>query len=567
MSDGTRLAVDVFLPDPLPPGGRVPALAEFHRYWRGNAGESPGADVRYWVRHGYAVVKVDLRGTGASFGVWRYTWSDEERRDIGEVLRWIAGTPWSDGQVVSTGVSYLANTAQLAATTGEPALRAVAPRAFDFDLYADLAYPGGVRNQFLLGQWAQLVGQLDANQAMGPGGGVRPVDGPEGTTLLAAAVRQHAANVSVDEATRGVVFRDDVAPLWGVSFEAVDLRRFQRAAEQAAVPVQGWGSWLDAGTANGILARFLSWQVPQEAWLGPWSHGARFRTDVFGRADTATVPTSAEQRETFRCFFEQHLDRTGTGAAGARPATRAKVLHYFTMGSNEWRETDVWPPRGMQLQRWFFAEAGTLRPERPSVDAAGDRYPVNFSATTGRRNRWYTQLSGGPVDYPGRAQADSLLLTYTSAPLDRDTEITGHPVVGVSLRSTTTDGHLFAYLEAVSPAGEVRYLTEGMLRLLHRREQSAPSVLPVPRHSFRREDARPMVPGQVASVRFGLLPTSVVVPRGWRLRLALGGADADTFERFPADATPTYTIERGRRWTSWVDVPVIARPVGAPSGR
>lgn len=547
MADGTRLAVDVILPDPLPAGTKLPAVVTFTRYWRSPAGVPVGRGDQYWVRHGYAVVHTDIRGTGASFGTWRHPWADVERDDIGAILRWIATQPWSDGRIVSTGGSYLGNTAQLAATTGQPALRAIAPIAFDYDLYTDLGFPGGIRNRMLFEEWATFVGGLDANASPISAGGVRPVDGPDGAALLAAAVAEHRANASVAEATRSVEFRDDVTPLWGRAVDAVDLRRFRAEAEAARVPLQGWASWLDAGTANGVLARFRTWRVPQEVVIGPWNHGGRFRTDPFSRADTATAPTSLEQRDAQRCFFDARL--------AERPAPPRHVVRYFTMGENRWHETPVWPPRGLTAVRWFAAADGALQRSAPSAKAGSDAYTVQFDATTGRTNRWATQLAGSAVEYGDRAAADAKLLTYTSAPLARAFEITGHPLVSLAMRSSTTDGNLFVYLEAVSPEGRVVYLTDGQLRLSHRRESGGRGPLPVPAQSHRRADAAPMVPGALTRVRLGLLPTSVVVPAGWRLRIAIGGADADTFARWPEDAVPTYTFERHAKQATWIELP------------
>lgn len=547
MADGTRLAVDVVLPDPLPRTSRVPAVATFTRYWRARAGQPVGRGDQYWVRHGYAVVNVDIRGTGASFGGWRHPWTDQERQDIGAVLQWITAQPWSDGRIVSTGGSYLGNTAQLAATLGQRSLRAVAPIAFDYDLYTDLGYPGGIRNRLLFEEWAHFVGGLDANASEVSAGGVLSVDGPDGATLLTQAVAEHRANVSVDVATRDVEFRDDTSAAWGATLDAIDLRRFRAQAEADRVPVQGWASWLDAGTANGVLARFLTWRVPQEVIIGPWNHGGRFRTDPFTRADTASAPTSMEQRDAQRCFFDARL--------ADQPARPRHLIRYFTMGENQWHETAVWPPRGLAPHRWYAAADGALTRTAPTATAGSDDYTVQFDATTGRMNRWMTQLAGSAVDYGDRAAADAKLLTYTSEPLPRAFEVTGHPLVSLAMRSSTTDGNLFVYLEAVSPEGRVAYLTDGQLRLSHRREARVRGPLPVPAHRHVRADAAPMEPGTVTRVRVGLLPTSVVIPAGWRLRFAIAGADADTFDRWPADAVPTYTIERHARQATWIELP------------
>ena len=85
--------------------------------------------------------------------------------------------------------------------------------------------------------------------------------------------------------------------------------------------------------------------------------------------------------------------------------------------------------------------------------------------------------------YPDRAEEDARLLTYTGAPLEGALRITGTPVVSLQLSSNKPDGALHVYLEDVAPDGRVTYLTEGILRLIHRSrmtphclyEQSGPS--------------------------------------------------------------------------------------------
>src|SRR5262249_22340283 len=153
---------------------------------------------------------------------------------------------------------------------------------------------------------------------------------------------------------------------------------------------------------------------------------------------------------------------------------------------------------------------------------------------------------GSDVFYGDRRSADLLLLTYTSPPLDRDLEITGNPVVQLFVASTHKDGAVLAYLEAVAPSGAVMMITEGELRLIHRRvsRQRPPYAMFGPYHTFERKDALPMVPGETAKIEFALLPTSVRIPRGYSLRLAIAGHDKDSFFRYPAEGTPVLDVHR-----------------------
>jgi predicted acyl esterase len=115
----------------------------------------------------------------------------------------------------------------------------------------------------------------------------------------------------------------------------------------------------------------------------------------------------------------------------------------------------------------------------------------------------------------------------------------------------------------VDEKGKVIYITEGELRLIHRKisEEEPPYKTMVPYHSFRQKDAMPMVPGEITEISFGFLPTSVLIRKGHKIRVAIAGADKDTFDRYPSEGTPTYIIQRNKKYTSFIDIPVINKKI------
>jgi putative CocE/NonD family hydrolase len=137
-------------------------------------------------------------------------------------------------------------------------------------------------------------------------------------------------------------------------------------------------------------------------------------------------------------------------------------------------------------------------------------------------------------------------------------EITGHPEVTLYLTSTATDGAFFVYLEQVDQRGKVTYLTEGALRAIHRKVSTSPPYRTFgPYHSFKKDDALPLVPGEVFELTFALIPTSVIIQKGQRLRVAIAGHDKDTFARIPEQEIPTINLQRNSRYASYVDLPFI----------
>ena len=227
--DGTRLAVDVYRPET---GGAVPAVLAFTPYYRrfaltagSTADPCPGlGQYRDWFpRHGYALVAVDTRGTGASFGSRAGMRAPLERTDYHDVVDWVARQDWSNGRVGITGISYVGAAGDFAASLGHPAIRAVMPISSVWDTWGEMFYPGGLLYIGMLGGYGRMMEALDRDQRAvladypyfsNPDfAGPAAVDGDDGT-LLAAALRAHDANFDMTDfitqlGLRGEALRHD----------------------------------------------------------------------------------------------------------------------------------------------------------------------------------------------------------------------------------------------------------------------------------------------------------------------------------------------------------------------
>jgi putative CocE/NonD family hydrolase len=571
--DGTMLAIDVNLPKDLPEDERVPTVLISARYWRSfqlRTGDRPNrppmgpraAIEGYLVAHGYAVVTVDVRGSGASYGAWRTLFSDTEVAGVGDVGRWVTEQPWSDGTLGAVGISYEGTTAEMLAASGVEGVRAVIPQEMEFDVYPDIIAPGGVMNEAFVREWDHTNRLLDAGNVPKAWGfsarlfvkGPRPADDDRSGEKLRAAVAEHAGNLETYAAATAVTFRDDPFGDDGGTLDDASAFSRKEAIEASGAAVFGWGSWLDGSTADTVIRRFMTFDNAGTAAIGAWSHNMQTHGSPYAKPKSDPDPLLERQWQKCVRFFDHHMRGVED------PALDEPRLSYYTLAEERWKETDVWPVEGTVMRRWYLREDGALSEEAPAGDGS-DRYEVDFDATTGTANRWHTQDGMTAVAYPDRAAADERLLTYTSPPLAADIEITGYPTVQLWAASTHEDGAFFAYLEDVDESGRVTYVTEGVLRAIHRKQTAArpPYPLLVPYHTYRRADAMPLVPGEVAEVAFGLQPTSVLVRQGHRIRVALAGADADSFARIPEEGTPTITVERSGARPSCVWLPVIER--------
>jgi putative CocE/NonD family hydrolase len=558
MKDGTRIAVDVYLPTDRQPGERLPAIMELTRYWRGAEDPESGEAIVRWqgpemafLSQGYALLKIDVRGSGASFGSRSMEYGPKEVRDGYDIVEWVTQQDWSNGKVGAYGTSYSGTTAELLTAAGHPAVKAVIPGWSDFDAFRSPARPYGLIATGFIEKWSEIVGLLDSNDPR-IGGLVRRVDGDSDGSLRAAAVNEHAANPNVFEMVSRLEFRDRKAS-GGYSFADASSMVWREEIEASGAAMLVLASWLDAGTAGGALHRFQHFSNPQQLLILASSHGggAHASPYVVGKKLLPPLPTTLEQVQLRVRFFNHHLKGEDNGI-DAEPAIR-----YFNLGEEAFRETDVWPPAGTTRERHYLAANGMLSTEPPPSGDGVDTYEVDFSVSTGKTNRWSTQMGGPVLELDDRGRMDKRMLTYTSEPLGEDLQITGTPTVSLTVTSNRDDGAFLVYLEDVDEAGRSRYITEGGLRAIHREMSANPYFdQTTPYHSYAEADSLPLVPGEPAELVFEMWPTSVLLKKGHRLRIAIAGADADMFDRVPAKGDVTMKVMRGSG--SWIELPVVS---------
>ena len=571
MRDGCRIAADIYLPEGPGRPDRIPTILILTPYYRrfalrdgasADTEPSPNA-ARYrdaFVPRGYAVVVVDVRGTGASFGTRDSFRSPAEREDFREIADWIVAQPWSDGTIGSTGISYLGAAACFLASTGHPAVKAIAPLFAVWNTWVDHLYPGGVLLNKLAASYDDIMVGLDhdrrdvlANQPYFDNpdfAGPQPVDEDGDGTLCRAAVREHLGNFHMPDFIGEFPFADDRLP-YDPSFGAHSFSPYHYAADIAPdVAIYSISGWMDgAGFANGAIARYRS--LPnrrQHLLLGPWDHGAR--TNVSPWRDH-TAPDFDVLAEVLR-FFDEYLMGLDTGLKDEAP------IHYFSMHEEVWQSADAWPPH-QQRQVLYLDDGGRLASARGA--AGEDAYQVDYTVGTGNDTRHERLAALNTTDYYADWQGrDAAMQSYTSAPLEAAARMSGHPVVDLSIASSEGDAVIHVYLSEVEADGTVRYVTEGVLRALHRHEMPAPADQDWswPYRDFSRASAAPMVPGKPARMRFALLPTSWTFGAGSRIRLSIAGADCDHYVQLPHGRPPLLTIVRGGTGGSLVELPMTA---------
>ena len=428
MADGCRLAVDVILPngDATRRWPTVLILTPYIRRFRLKPGvndvEPSPNSYRYrdmFVPRGYAVVVVDARGTGASFGTRDSFRSPRERADYKTIADWVVAQQWSDGTIGATGISYLGAACDFLASTGHKAVKAIAPLFAVWDTWADNYYPGGMLIKRLALTYDELMLALDHDRAdlrakfsyfanpalLGP----MPVDDDQDGALAREAVKGHLANFRMPDFITEFKCRDDALP-YDPGFTSASFSPYNYLDDiPKEVAVYAISGWMDgAGYANGAISRFLTLpNAERRVLLGPWDHGARVNASPWRARQEPEFPVLGEVLR----FFDQHLCGRDTGLAQEEP------IHYFAVHAEQWRAAEAWPP--VAGSRTFYTAPGkTLAALHPD-GGSSDWFVAAFAAGSGTQTR-YERIAGIDAtnyydDWQGR---EAKLLSFTTPPLD-----------------------------------------------------------------------------------------------------------------------------------------------------
>lgn len=555
MKDSVRLAVDVLLPKKKPQDLKLPTLVYFVRYVRSIEPKSffklllgqrifqhvSKAEIEYFTKHGYACVIVDLRGSGASFGHRKMEFSPEEVADMSTIFDWIVNQPWSDGQTATTGISYTGTTAELALSSRHPSLKACIPRSNIFDLYEDMNFPGGIRQTPFVEIWKSTTQALDQGNfsifgktAKMAVKGINPVDGDKKRRLLQAALAEHQQNFDVFKGILRVNYRDEVDTEAGAAMDDYSIHHHLDAIRASQVPIYRISGWFDGALTNSVLKGWMNTPNQSRILIGPWDHGPITHVDPYGPSQKVTFNIYAEMLR----FLDFHLKDIDNGIDVQAP------IHYYQLGNGTWKSATTWAEATGALQPFYFSTQNQLTPT-PRPVGTDDLYQIDYSVATPNTARWNsltTLYQNGPTRYPNRQTMNDKMLIYDATPTEKALTITGHPIVSLYCETDAEELQLFVYLEAVSPTGEVHYITEGIFRAIHRAisPEQRPYQWIGPYHTYNQVDAQPMPIGKAVHLQFMMLPTSFVLKKGYHLRVSIAGSDTEHFH--PPQEAPTKLI-------------------------
>lgn len=510
-SDGARLAVTLHLPEG---GGPWPAILEARPYRKDDC--SYAAPIyRELSEGGYAVCRVDVRGTGSSEGICEDEYTPREHRDLLEVIDWLATRDWSAGTVGMYGTSYSGfNSLQLAALR-PPALKAIIPiYATDRRYTDDVHYGGGAQRGI---DFLDYPLNMVAMNALPPvpevyGDGWRDewdrrVDGTEPWVIR-------------------WLEEQDEGPYWLHGSVWPDYERIEAATMIIAGHADGYH--------NMAFRAFEALRCPKRLLFGPWSHmSPRF---------SLPGPRIDHVPEMLR-WFDRHLKGIDDGIDAEspivifvrRPTTPAPDLDEHR---GDWRFEPIWPPDRLEWERRPLSSAAGAGRGGAAEDELEIRGDVGITGSI-----WCAgELPFGP---PWDQRPDEAFsLVYDWPTIEEELEVMGHPRVELSVRASVPVAFASAKLCDVFPDGTSALVTRGILNLTHRDSHTAPE---------------PLQPGRAYRVSIELDATAWIWEPGHRVRLDLAAAD------FPSSWPPPLpgTVAIGRATSSLV-LPVLRGPSPDP---
>ncbi len=512
MPDGTQLAARIWLPvdaeaDP------VPAVLEYLPYRRRDGTSSRDSVTQpYLAGHGYAAVRVDIRGTGDSEGLMLDEYDLPEIHDGAEVIAWLARQPWCNGRVGMWGISWGGiNTLEVAALQ-PPALKAIMPMGFAQDRYnGDCHYMGGC--------------MIEGNTSWGGtllSGTARPPDPAVVGERWRAMWLERLQNTTLPvEIWLSHQRRDDY---WKPGSVCEDIGRIQ-------VPVYAISGWADSYSRN-VLPLLEHLSVPKKALIGPWAHSVPHLA--------RPGPAIGFLQEAIR-WWDHWLKDKDTGIMD-EPMLRVwmgdwvKPAKLVVDWPGHWVAEPVWPPSG-RVPKWLYLNPAGLEASAAEPHALR----IHSAQTTGLEAGYQCSYGLGPDLSDDQCSDDAQSLCFDTAPLTEAMELLGEADLELDVRSDQPQALLAARLCDVAPDGSSLRLSYGLLNLSHRDGDA---------------DPQPLVPGQVYRVRIVLCGLAQVVPAGHRIRIALSTSYWPI--AWPSPKATTVTLQCGSS--------MLRLPVRTPNG-
>ncbi len=432
------------------------------------------ADPEKWVPHDYVIVRVDSRGCGRSPG-YLEVWSPTEAQDLYECIEWAAIQPWSNGKIGISGISYFAMNQWQVASLNPPHLTAMCSWEGAADFYRDASHHGGIVCTFMKNWYDMQVSSVQ--HGLGSRGyrsrfNGEWVSGPLELTQEELQANREDLGASVLAHPMNDDYWKSRMPDWS----------------KITVPFLSTANWGGQGLhPRGNFEAFTE-AAGEEKWLE--SHGIEHWTEYY----------TDYGRNIQKLFFDYYLKGDDNGWKD-RPKVQLQVRHVDKFVE---RFEDNWPIPRTEWKKFY------LHPEDQSL-----------------RNTPAGSISR--VTYAGLSDG----VTFVSPPLDKEIEITGPMASKLWVSSGSVDADMFLVFRVLTAdMKEVVFqgaldphtpVAQGWLRASHRKLDMERTLPYRPYHTH--DEKQPLTPDEIVELDIEIWPTSIVVPKGYRIVLSVRGRD------------------------------------------
>ena len=486
MSDGVRLSAKLWLPRPKRPGETFGCVLEAIPYRKDDVSLwDDSVRMAYVAGHGFACVRLDLRGSGDSEGTLADEYSVREQLDICEAIAWLAERDWCNGNVGMTGISWSGFNSLQVAQHRPPALKAIITVCSTDDRYDnDVHYMGGSLLGFYMNWWGSIMHEFN----------LRPAD-PAVVGDAWRPMQMDRMNLNPYLTSVWLAHQPRDA-YWKPGSVCEDYANI----ECAVLAVGGWAD----GYTDAIVRLVDNCPGVCKGLIGPWGHTWPER-GIPG-------PAIGFLQECVR-WWRRWLAGEENGAEDD-PAVRyylmdaCKLTPDLAERPGTWMQTDAFT-RGRDRRVFGLMAGGVLGQvgEGPAALAEKERFASHCSPLEcgTQVDTWLPM--GSTIDLPSeQTPDDERSLCFTSAPLEEDLPVVGQPLVRLRVSADKPEAFVFARLCDVWPDGSSHLVTRGNLNLTHRDSHEFPQALE---------------PGAFYSVEIPMKAVGQVIPAGHRVRLAL----------------------------------------------
>lgn len=563
MHDSIDLAITYYLPEELYSREKFPVIFQQTRYYREIEWKFPWNlfiktpsqnFIRESIRKGFAYVIMDVRGSGASFGYRDTEWSKKERMDAIEVLNWILEQNWCDGNIGLYGISYDGTAAEFLYHSESPSIKAIVSMFSLFDVYADIAYPGGIKNHFFIDEWYRLNLAMDSNRLENYFGlwiklftnGIQPVEKNE--PLLKTAINQHNKNWNFVEESKSIKFRDDLSKN-SISIQNFSLHKhieeiYKNKKIKNSTPFLAVSGWWDGEYCKSAIHKYQYYNNPNfRMILGPWDHGADFNISKFNQNSKVHFDFTFEILN----FFDSTLKNVSQNSI---PTPKVR---YFTMGKNEWKKSETWPPPLGSMDFFIHPEKQLLLYKTISEENMYEIRP-NTHHSSGSGSRWNSMINPRKkrIGYPDRKSQIKKCFTFKTLPIQEEIDITGSPEVTLYLRTSSSETDLFLYLDELTKEGKFNYITESIHKLNFHTNKIKNKKLYI--ENYNNYDYIELNPQFVYEFSLNLLPVSFTINKESKILLSISCYDYGHFTPVEGE-TPVLDIFFGKKYPSGIKIP------------